>query len=510
LNAWRAASITFLGGDSPFLGLSGVPIRVTGCVCAWRREFIPVILRQLTQRKPRGAPNILTMKNQTRRSFIKASLLGVGALSVSPGFAARLSAAEAKPNPRLTVGFIGMGRQAHGLLGAFLGQGTHVVAVCDVDTTRREAAKKRVDEHYQPSAGAGAKPASCAAYNDFRELIARKDIDAVCIATPDHWHAINTLAALRAGKDVYCEKPLTHNIHEAIEVMRAVPKHRRILQTGSMQRSMSEFRVACELVRNGVIGQIERVECSFGAPPVPFNLPEEPMEPGLDWDMWLGPAPQRHYNSILSPRGVHKHFPRWRLFSEFGGGLVADWGAHHLDIAQWGLGMDESGPVQVLPPPAVGDTVGAKLVYANGVTVKHVDGFGVDFIGTEGRVRVNRGKFIFERGGQTIASFQGGDDEDTNLKEQVAKARNEFLQDAKVKLYVSQNHVADFLSCVQSRQQPNTNEQIGGRSAIACHLLNLAYQHHQKIEWNPKQLAFAKGSGDPKWLTREYRAPWKV
>jgi len=150
------------------------------------------------------------------------------------------------------------------------------------------------------------------------------------------------------------------------------------------------------------------------------------------------------------------------------------------------------------------------LVYANGVTVKHVDGFGVDFIGTEGRVRVNRGKFIFERGGQTIASFQGGDDEDTNLKEQVAKARNEFLQDAKVKLYVSQNHVADFLSCVQSRQQPNTNEQIGGRSAIACHLLNLAYQHHQKIEWNPKKLAFAKGSGDPQWLTREYRAPWKV
>ncbi len=203
------------------------------------------------------------------------------------------------------MGFIGMGKQNRGLLGGFLGHGARkVLAVCDVDTTRREDAKKRVDEYY---AQKGEQGSQCAAYNDFREIIQRKDIDAVCIATPDHWHAIITLAALRAGKDVYCEKPLTHNIHEAVEVIRAVDANQRVLQTGSMQRSSKEFRVACELVQNGAIGKVERVECSFGDPGVPCDLPEEPMEPGLDWNLWVGPAPMRPYNSVLSPRGMHKH-----------------------------------------------------------------------------------------------------------------------------------------------------------------------------------------------------------
>jgi predicted dehydrogenase len=333
----------------------------------------------------------------------------------------------------------------------------------------------------------------------------------VCIATPDHWHAIITLAALRAGKDVYCEKPLTHNIHEAIEVMKAVTENRRVLQTGSMQRSSSEFRVACELVRNGVIGKVQSVECDFGPPPVPCNLPEEKPEPGLDWDLWLGPAPLRPYNSTLSPRGMHNHFPHWRNYLEYGGGMVTDWGAHHLDIAQWGLGMDASGPVQVLPPAKAGDQNGARLVYASGITVKHVRGFGVDFVGSEGRVRVNRGQFIFERDQKVIASFtKSKADEDTNLNEQVQKAQAAFLQDAKVKLYVSRNHVRDFLDCVKSRQPPITNEQVGGHTVICCHLMNLAYRHQQKIEWNPEQLAFAPGSGDPRWLTREYRGPWNV
>jgi predicted dehydrogenase len=406
------------------------------------------------------------------------------------------------------MGFVGMGTQSRGLLGAFLGQGTQVVAVCDVDTTRRNAAKKRVDDFYaQKGGGSGS---GCAAYNDFRELVARKDIDAVCIATPDHWHAIVTLAALRSGKDVYCEKPLTHNIHEALEVMKTVTDSKRVLQTGSMQRSSSEFRVACELVQNGAIGKVQTVECSFGGPPVPCNLGEEAMEPGLDWNLWVGPAPMRPYNSILSPRGIHQGFPHWRNYIEFGGGMVTDWGAHHLDIAQWGLGMDASGPVEILPPPNRGDKNGSKLVYANGITVKHVNGFGVDFNGTDGQVRVNRGKFVFERGGKTVACYRGKEDQDTNLTQQVRKAQDEFLKDAKVKLYVSSNHVGDFLACMKSRQQPITSAQVGGHSVICCHLMNLAYLNHQKIQWDPQKLAFARGSGDPKWLTRDYRSPWKV
>jgi len=457
--------------------------------------------------------NDMIRKQSGRRSFIKSCVLG-GTILFPNLMSARLWAAETKPNSRITVGFVGMGRMSRGLLMQFLHQDAQVLAVCDVDTTRREGAKRVVDQYYAQNAGhdgAGSRSSGCVAYKHFEDLLAREDIDAVCIATPDHWHAIITLAALRSGKDVYCEKPLTHNIHEAVEVMKVVTENQRVLQTGSMQRSSSEFRVACELVRNGAIGKVQYVECEFGPPPVPCDLPEEPMEPGLDWDRWVGPAPLRPYNSTLSPRGIHDHFPGWRNYLEFGGGKVADWGAHHLDIAQWGMGMDASGPVRALMPPSADDKKGARLVYANGVTVKHADGFGVDFVGDDGRVRVNRGKFIFERGARVIASYtRSPQDQDTNLNEQVRKAQEEYLAGAKVKLNVSRNHVSDFLASMQSRRPPITNEQVGGRSAICCHLMNLVYLHRQNIDWDPAQLTFARGSGDPKWLTRDYRSPWQV
>ncbi len=443
----------------------------------------------------------------SRRSFLKRAAAAAATPFILPS---HIWAAETEPNSRLTMGFVGMGTQNRGLLGGFLGQPTtQVLAVCDVDTSRRDSAKKRVDEFYAKQPGRGDE---CAAYKDFREITGRKDIDAVCIATPDHWHTIITLAALKAGKDVYCEKPLTHNIHEAVEVMKAVDAHQRVLQTGSMQRSSKEFRVACELVQNGAIGKIERVECQFGDPGIPCDLPEEPMEPGLDWDFWVGPAPMRPYNSELSPRGLHKHFPNWRAYREFGGGMVTDWGAHHLDIAQWGLGMDASGPVEILPPEKPGAKRGAKLVYANGVVVEHKDGFGVHFHGTEGEIQVNRGRFTFKRGDEMIASFTGNKEKDkkTSCAAEVQKAERAFLKDAKIQLYVSKDHLWDFLDCVKSRKKPITSEQVGGHSAICCHLINQAYYHGQKLKWDPAKFEFVDGTGDPKWLSRDYRSPWSV
>jgi predicted dehydrogenase len=443
----------------------------------------------------------------SRRKFLKtAATLTAASPFILPS---RVWAADTAPGGRLTMGFIGMGTQARGLLGNFLSQSTQVLAVCDVDTTRRNAAKQRVDKHYGNS--------DCAAYNDFGEIISRKDIDAVCIATPDHWHAITTLAALRAGKDVYCEKPLTHNIHEAIEVLKAVDANQRVLQTGSMQRSMKEFRVACELVRNGVIGKIQRVECSFGDPGRPCDLPEEAAEPGLDWNRWCGPAPLRGYSSVLSPRGVHQGFPDWRNYKEYGSGMVGDWGAHHLDIAQWGLGMDDSGPVEVITPDDPNAKRGAKLVYADGVTVEHKDGFGVHFFGAEGEVRVNRGQFVVIVGGKTIAEYTGkrpkgeaGSAPETSCAAEVRKAEAAFLTNAPIKLYVSNQHLADFLASVKSRKKPITSEQVGARSAICCHLINQSYYHHASLKWDPARLEFAGGTGDAKWLTRDYRAPWSV
>jgi predicted dehydrogenase len=283
----------------------------------------------------------------SRRRFIRNTVItGAAAPLILPS---RIWAAETKPNDQFAIGFIGMGTQGRGLMGGHLrSKDSRVVAVCDVDTNRREHAKKMVDDHYAKEAQATGK--GCVAYNDFRELIGRKDIDAVVIATPDHWHALISIAAAKAGKDIYCEKPLCQSIHEARAMVNAVRKNNRIFQTGSMQRSSKEFRIACELVRNGAIGKIKNIDVAIGGPGVPCNLPAEAVEPGLDWNMWLGPAPMRPYHSELSPRGVHKHFPNWRNYREYGGGMITDWGAHHFDIAQWGMGMDDSGPVEIYPP----------------------------------------------------------------------------------------------------------------------------------------------------------------
>ena len=441
----------------------------------------------------------------TRRGFLKGAASAiVGAPLILPS---HMRAADTKANSRLGLGYIGAGRLSRHLLPVFLYEDVQFQGVCDVDTTRRLAAQKKVDDFYKANPAKG-KP-GCKAYSDFRELLANKDVDVVVIAVPDHWHALITMAAIKAGKDIYCEKPLTHDIHEAIVVMQAVAQNKRILQTGSMQRSRKEFRIACELVRNGVIGKIERIECSFGGPPVACDLPGEKLEPGLDWDMWLGPAPKRPYNSILSPRGVCDHFPKWRNYREYGGGQVTDWGAHHLDIAQWGLGMDASGPVEVRPPKDRDAKRGAALIYANGIKVTHKDGFGVDIFGSEGRVQVNRGTFTLSRGGKMIAKHSSRKDK-LSCGAAVQLAEREYLAGAKVKLYKSPSHYENFITSVKNRSTPICNEQVGGRSAICCHLMNLAYQHGQRIKWDPAKLAFAGGTGDPTWLKASHRQPWSV
>ncbi len=209
--------------------------------------------------------------------------------------------------------------------------------------------------------------------DDFREIIERDDIDAVCIATPEHWHSIPLISACIAGKDVYCEKPLTLTIRESQLCIEAARKHNRVVQTGSQQRSsvFGPFRQACELIRSGRLGEISKVTVGVGSSSDWCNLPEEEMEPGLNWDMWLGQAPVRPYNSALSPRGVHDHFPAWRSYREYAGGGLADMGAHHFDIAQWALNMDQSGPVEVHPPEDPKAMSGAKVVYANGIEMYH-------------------------------------------------------------------------------------------------------------------------------------------
>jgi predicted dehydrogenase len=232
-------------------------------------------------------------------------------------------------------------------LGGFLNMNdVQVVAVCDVVKERREDARKRVEETYGKQKKGEYK--GCAEYVDFRKLLDHKDLDAVVIATPDHWHAIPCILAARAKKDVYCEKPLTHNIAEGRRIVQEVDKAKIIFQTGSQQRSEfgNHFRLAVELVRNGRIGKLQTIRIGVGGPNKPCDLPTQDVPEGTDWEMWQGPAPVRGYNEILCPKGIHKHFPAWRAYREYAGGQVADMGAHHFDIAQWAMDMDGSGPIE--------------------------------------------------------------------------------------------------------------------------------------------------------------------
>jgi len=428
-----------------------------------------------------------TMQKQfNRRQFLRTATSGA---AIAPFLfsSTRVAFGQKGPNDRITMGFIGTGTQGRGLLNNFLNQAdTQVVAVCDVDTTRREHSKKTTEEFYSIKREPDYK--GCTEYKDFRELIARKDIDAVVIAAPDHWHAIIAIAACDAGKDVYCEKPLSLTIHEARAMVNAARKNDRVFQTGSMQRSSSEFRKGCELVRNGRIGKIQQVIVDVGPPSVPCDLPEETMEPGLNWDFWLGPSPSRPYNSVLSPRGVHQHFPAWRNYREYSGGMMTDWGAHHFDIAQWGLGMDDSGPVEIIPPEDPKATRGVRYLYANGVEMIHGDSGGILFIGTEGKILVNRGKF-----------------------EATPKALgDEPLDDKALRLYKSNNHGKDFLDCVRSRKKPICDVEIGCRSVTVCHLGNLAYWNHRHLKWDPVKERFIGDEVANQWLDRPKREPWRV
>jgi predicted dehydrogenase len=421
-----------------------------------------------------------------RRHFLKLTAVST---FTAPLLLHSAGAAQARkgPNDRITLAVIGTGTQGRGLLNNFLAQpDTQVVAVCDVDTTRREHHQKVANDFYSIKGDKEYK--GCTAYKEFGDVLARKDIDAVVIAVPDHWHAYIAIAACKAGKDVYCEKPLSLTIHEARQMVKAARKYDRVFQTGSMQRSSKEFLKACELVRNGRIGKVKQVIVDVGPPSVPCDLPEETMEPGLNWDLWLGPAPMRPYNSVLSPRGVHTHFPNWRNYREYSGGMMTDWGAHHFDIAQWGLGMDDSGPVEIIPPADPKATRGVRYLYANGVEMIHGDSGGVLFIGTEGKILVNRGKF----------------------EATPAALGEEPLPDNAIRLYKSYSHTKDFLDCMRSRKKPLCDVEIGCRSVTVCHLGNLAYWNNRHLRWDPVKEQFIGDEEANKWLDRPKRGSWRV
>jgi predicted dehydrogenase len=451
----------------------------------------------------------MTHNRPTRRRFLRDSAL----LSAPLILPSRVWAQRSAPGKRLTLGIICLGRMGRVHLANTLPRDdVEVLAVCEVDTARREDAKRLAHEAYSDKAGATYR--GCRAYNDFREVLTRPDIDAVIIATPDHWHAYMAIAAVKAGKDVYCEKPLTHNIHESLEIVNAVRQTSRVLQVGSMQRSSRMFRVSCELVRNGILGRLSAIHFSCCDPAIHYKEPGDRLEPGLDWELWCGPGPLVPYSRFLAPRGVLKEYlPDWRGTWEFGGGPVTNWGAHNIDIAHWALDMDRGGPVEVRAPEHWKTAKrGAQLVYPDGVVLMHVRGRGngLSFYGTEGELHLNRGKLELIMAGETVRKFWGKQiSPGTSLEREVELIAREYLDDAKIKLQNSPNHFQNFVDCVQSRKRPICAVEIGASTVNACHVMNFAYRHGASVKWDPAHNTFASG-GDPKWLTRDFRKPWVV
>ncbi len=425
-------------------------------------------------------------KQFSRRHFLKSSALAATVPFILPAFG---RGKEPSPNDRIQLGIIGMGMMGGRLLNGFLREETvQVVAVCDVDADRLDHHRQRANQHYAEKTGRGNFD-GCAGYGDYRALLARDDVDGVVIATPDHWHAIMAIEAARSGKAIYCEKPLCQSVEEALALVRTVRRHRCVFQTGSQQRSDARFRRACEWVRNGWIGRVERVEVALPDGIATWcALPESDPPAALDWDLWLGPAPERGWNETLSPTGVHRHFPDWRLYREYGGGMITDWGAHHLDIVQWGLDADDSGPERVLPPEEIDATTGARLIYPRGIEVTHVEGNGITFFGTEGRIFVNRTTL------ESTPEFDPG----------------EPLPDDAVRLYESDHHLRNWLDCIRSREKPICDVDVGARSVIACHLVNMAYWYREAFDWDPAENRLAHNTGNPDWLEVAYRSPWKL
>jgi predicted dehydrogenase len=438
-----------------------------------------------------------TMNPIRRRRFLKtAALFSAGA--TLPKWWIEQSAAAAEtptpksPNDQPSVALIGSGGRGRAVATEASKFG-RVVAVCDVDDQHAAQAAKQFQD--------------AKTYKDFRKLLDTEKVDIVVNGTPDHWHTLVNLSALKAGKDIYSEKPLTLTIDEGQRLVKAVSQSKRILQTGSQQRSDEKFRLACELVRNGRLGKLKHVHVW-----VPAGLHGGPFSPApvpahLDWDTWQGQAPSREY----VPQRCHVTF---RFFLDYSAGTLTDWGAHHNDIALWGIGLERSGPVSIegkrlIEPVPGGFTTPSQYrveyTYVNGVThtcetttrnrfdgsinpeeTKVLQGQGVKFEGDDGWIFVTRGK----------------------IEASKPELIQEPLTKKTVELYVSKNHMGNFFDCVRSRKPPICEAEIGHRSVSVCHLGLIAIRLGRKLEWDPKRERFVNDKEADTFIAREMRKPW--
>ena len=436
-------------------------------------------------------------KKLSRRSFFGTSVMGAAGVALLPGVVTSCQTKSSEKPADIRLGFIGMGRQSMFLLSGFIQiPGVEVLAGCDVYGIKRKRFEKRVKAFY---AKAG-KKVKVETFEKYEDLLKNPDINAVIIAVPDHSHARIAIAALKAGKEVYLEKPMTFTIKEGQELVKCVRENNRILGIGSMQRSDANFQNAIKLVQSGAIGDVEKVNAYVGAPPKPYDLPEEPLPADLNWDLWLGPLTAKiHFNNELDPpiqidpEVDEKIWGAWRWYTEMGGGFTTDWGAHMFDIAQWGLGMDKNGPVEISP---IGDgTEYMTFKYANGVVMTS-EPFdekktkGVKFWGKNGWIEVARGYF--------------------NASD--PKLIPEKKEEVKGSYENNIPHQVNFVEAVRAHKDPCVPVEVGHSSCTVCTLGNIACQLKRTIKWDPAKQEFIEDTDGAatKMMHYEYRQGYNL
>lgn len=431
----------------------------------------------------------------SRRRFLGYSALGLTGLTILPSWV-MANGVRIAPSDRVVMGFIGLGQQGRGDFYSATGcPGVQVVAGCDVDAIKRERFKRNV-EAWQKSKNV---PPRCDVYEFYEDLLERKDIDAIGIETPDHWHAFIAIAAAKAKKDIYVQKPMAFTVLEGLAMVKAVRENGVVLQVGSQQRSHREFQHAIAIVRNGGIGHIETIYAKAGGPPSPLNLPEQPVPPSLNWNLWLGGLndPNIHYHPdlcppiSLDPEQNEQLWGAWRWYRETGNGYNADWGAHMFDIAQAAIGMDGSGPCEFIPKGYNGAEY-LTMKYQNGIVMternyrEEDNRHGVRFNGTKGWLKVTREHIECS-------------DPSLIAREEQKIVAGEYKQ--------STVHMQNFIDCIRSRKNPIAPVEVGCSTNTICCIANIATELQRPVKWDPATLSF----GDDVEATnhRLYKYPYR-
>lgn len=473
-----------------------------------------------------------TSKGLSRRNFLGLSGAGLAGLTILPSYV--INGVRIAPSDRVLMGTIGLGRQALSDFTGFAGcKGLQVVACCDVDANKQLRFKKRVEE-WQKTQGLAPR---CDTYEQYEQLLERKDIDIVEVVTPDHWHALQTIHACQAGKDVYVQKPLSYTIKEALVMTRVANDNKRVVQVGSQQRSSKEFQKAIELVQAGKIGHIEKIYAKVGDPPKPLDLAGQPIPANLNWNLWLGPLndgkilyhPDLAPQITLDPVQNESIWGAWRWYLETGNGYTADWGAHMFDIAQAAIGMDGSAPSEIIPKGYNGAEY-MTFKYQTGVVMTeqpyledNPGAQGIKFIGTKGWIEVARGYIACSdpslipadiAGNRPQPRVAGAQRPPQAPRQQAQRPTGDrpAPTQAGLRFEISSPHMQNFIDCVRSRQKPIASIEVGCSTAVMCCLGNIANELKRPVKWNPATLTFVndKEAENHRLMNYEYRRPYSL